>query len=184
MAARADSCGPSLSANILKLPREVSWFINGRMDAPQFLSQNDFAHIVRFSALVSIDLIIRDCEGNVLLGLRANEPAKDTYFVPGGVIRKNERIREAFARISYAETGLTVSFDEAMLIGVFEHFYETNRFGHPDYGTHYVVLAYEVPLKAKQAVTIDSQHIDLQWMPENEINSATNIHPNTKAYFR
>src|SRR5262249_47405242 len=46
-------------ANSLKLLREVSWFVSGRMDAPQFLSQNDFAHIVRFSPLVSIDLIIR-----------------------------------------------------------------------------------------------------------------------------
>jgi colanic acid biosynthesis protein WcaH len=179
-----NSSGSSLRANFLKLLGEVSWFIIGRMDAHQFLSQNDFAHTVRFSPLVSIDLIIRDFQGNVLLGLRANEPAKDTYFVPGGAIRKNERIREAFARILYCETGLTVSFGEATFIGVFEHFYETNRFGHPDYGTHYVVLAYEVPLKVKRAVTIDSQHIDFQWMSEDEINSAANIHPHTKAFFR
>jgi colanic acid biosynthesis protein WcaH len=165
-------------------PGQVSWFISSRMDAPQFLSENDFSQIVRFSPLVSIDLIIRDFEGNVLLGFRANEPAKDTYFVPGGVIRKNERIREAFTRILHAETGLTVSFDDATFLGVFEHFYETNCFGHPDYGTHYVVLAYEVPLKAKQAVTTDSQHIVVQWMSEDELNSAVDIHPHTKAYFR
>ena len=66
------------------------------MDAPQFLSDDDFAHIVRYAPLVSIDLIVRDLEENVLLGLRANEPAKNTYFVPGGVIRKNETIQEAF----------------------------------------------------------------------------------------
>jgi colanic acid biosynthesis protein WcaH len=179
----ADSCGPSLREHSLKLPTELLWFISARMDASQSLSQNDFAHIVRFSPLVAIDLIIRDPEGNVLLGLRANEPAKGTYFVPGGVIRKNERIRDAFTRILHVETGLAVSFDEATLLGVFEHFYETNRFGHPDYGTHYVVLAYQVPLKAKQAVAIDSQHIDVQWMPEDEINSAADIHPHTKAYF-
>src|ERR1700738_2282456 len=108
------------------------------MDAPCFLPDDDFAHIVRYAPLVSIDLIIRDLEGNVLLGLRENEPAKNTYFVPGGVIRKNETIREAFTRILNAETGLTASFDEATLVGAFEHFYKTNRFGHPDYGTHYV----------------------------------------------
>ena len=116
----------------------------------------------------------RDLEGNVLLGLRENEPAKNTYFVPGGVIRKNETIREAFTRILNAETGLTASFDEATLAGAFEHFYKTNRFGHPDYGTHYVVLTYGVSLKAQQAVAIDSQHSDVQWMSEDQINSATN----------
>jgi colanic acid biosynthesis protein WcaH len=130
------------------------------MDAPRFLPDDDFAHIVRYAPLVSIDLIIRDLEGNVLLGLRENEPAKNTYFVPGGVIRKNETIREAFMRILNAETGLTASFDEATLVGAFEHFYKTNRFGHPDYGTHYVVLTYGVSLKAQQAVAIDSQHSD------------------------
>jgi colanic acid biosynthesis protein WcaH len=153
------------------------------MDAPQFLPADDFAHIVRYAPLVSIDLIIREPEGNVLLGLRENEPAKDTYFVPGGAIRKNERIRAAFTRILNAETGLTASFEEATLVGVFEHFYKTNRFGHPDYGTHYVVLAYEVTLKAHQTVVIDSQHSDVRWMSEDEINSSTNVHPNTKAYF-
>jgi hypothetical protein len=73
--------------------------------------------------------------------------------------------------------------DEATLVGAFEHFYKTNRFGHPDYGTHYVVLTYGVSFKAQQAVAIDSQHSDVQWMSEDEINSATNVHPNTKAYF-
>lgn len=153
------------------------------MDTRPPLPDDDFAHIVRFAPLVSIDLIIRDSEGKVLLGLRTNEPAKDTYFVPGGIIRKNETIREAFTRILNAETGLAVSFDDAWFIGVFEHFYETNRFGHLDYGTHYVVLAYEMSLKAEQAIVMDSQHRDFQWMPEEKIISAANIHPNTKAYF-
>ncbi|MCL2384530.1 MAG: GDP-mannose mannosyl hydrolase [Alphaproteobacteria bacterium] len=162
----------------------MSWFNRGRMDARPPLPDDDFAHIVRFAPLVSIDLIIRDPEGRVLLGLRTNEPAKDTYFVPGGIIRKNETIQEAFTRILNAETGLRVTFDDARFIGVFEHFYETNRFGHRDFGTHYVVLAYELSLKAEQAIVMDSQHRDFQWLPGEKINSAANIHPNTKAYFK
>jgi colanic acid biosynthesis protein WcaH len=153
------------------------------MDAPQFLPDDDFAHIVRHAPLVSVDLIIRDLEGNALLGLRANEPARGTYFVPGGIIRKNETIREAFARILKVETGFTASFDEARFVGAFEHFYKTNRFGQPDYGTHYVVLAYEVALKTLQAAAIDSQHSNVEWMSDDEIRSAANVHPNTKAYF-
>jgi hypothetical protein len=74
-----------------QLRDEVSYFISGHTDAPQFLSADDFAHIIRYAPLVSIDLIIRDLEGKVLLGLRTNEPAKHTYFLPGGVILKMRR---------------------------------------------------------------------------------------------
>jgi len=42
---------------------------------------------------------------DLLVGLRTNEPAKNYYFVPGGVIRKNETIELAFERILKAETG-------------------------------------------------------------------------------
>ena len=69
------------------------------MSAPRFLASNDFARIVRLAPLVSIDIIVKDPQGYTLLGLRVNEPAKGKYFVPGGVIRKNETIRDAFARI-------------------------------------------------------------------------------------
>jgi colanic acid biosynthesis protein WcaH len=36
---------------------------------------------------VSIDLIVRDADGRVLLGLRNNRPARDWWFVPGGIVR-------------------------------------------------------------------------------------------------
>jgi hypothetical protein len=56
-------------------------------------NDDEFAHIVRLAPLVSIDLIIRDDEQNVLVALRTNEPAKGVYFVPGGCIRKTKQSR-------------------------------------------------------------------------------------------
>ena len=154
------------------------------MAEPHHLNNDDFAHIVRYAPLVSIDIIIRDGEHSVLVGFRANEPAKDYYFVPGGVIRKNETISTAFKRILNAETGYQAMISEANFLGVFEHFYETNRFGSPDYGTHYVVLAYELKLNHRPQVELDSQHSEIRWMSEADVISATKVHPNTKAYFR
>ena len=162
----------------------LAWFISGSMTAPRFLGDDDFAHIVRYAPLVSIDVIIKDPKQNVLLGLRVNEPAKGQYFVPGGVILKNETIRAAFARILKAEIGSRTSLNEATFLGVFEHFYETNRFETPDYGTHYIVLAYRLNLKQRPSVEMDSQHSGIRWMSEAEILSAADVHPNTKAYFR
>jgi colanic acid biosynthesis protein WcaH len=106
------------------------------------LAEDDFRAVVRLAPLVSIDLVIRNGSGNVLLGLRTNEPARGFYFVPGGRILKNERVRDAFARILNSETGCSGSIDDARLLGVYDHIYDSNRFGDPGFGTHYVVLAY------------------------------------------
>lgn len=148
------------------------------------LSDADFAHVVRYAPLVSIDLIVQDPEKKILTGLRVNEPARGTYFVPGGAIRKNETIRDAFVRIMRAELGFSRQFDEAVFMGIFEHFYTTNRFGHSDYGTHYVVLAHRLELPYRPSVKPDAQHRVIRWMTPAEIVAAPDVHPNTKAYFR
>ena len=79
------------------------------------ITDNEFSCVVRCAPLPSIDLIIRDSDRRVLVGLRTNEPAKNCYFVPGGVIRKNETIEVAFARILNSETGCRVSHDRLHL---------------------------------------------------------------------
>src|SRR5262245_28269784 len=68
------------------------------------ITDNEFSCVVRCAPLPSIDLIIRDADRRVLVGFRNNEPAKNRSFVPGGVIRKNDTIELAFARILRAET--------------------------------------------------------------------------------
>jgi GDP-mannose mannosyl hydrolase len=148
------------------------------------ITDNEFSCVVRCAPLPSIDLIIRDSDRRVLVGLRTNEPAKNYYFVPGGIIRKNESIELAFARIFMAETGCSASLSDARFLGVFQHFYSTNRFGDPAYGTHYVVLAYELQLDYRPEIVLDAQHSESKWMAEADLFSASEVHENTKAYFR
>ena len=107
---------------------------------PRLLNKDEFARVVRNAPLVAIDLIVRDPERRVLVGLRTNEPAKGNWFVPGGVVRKCERLTDAFARIVKAEIGLEASIGNAKFIGVYEHLYDNNVFGEEGFGTHYVVL--------------------------------------------
>ena len=104
---------------------------------PQLLSRTDFKIVVQLAPLVSIDLIIRDPEGKVLLGRRNNEPAKGHYFVPGGRILKDERIRDAFARILKTEVDVEASFANAKFLGAYEHFYETNFVNEPGYSLYH-----------------------------------------------
>ena len=70
----------------------------------KLLSHADLNTVVRLAPLVAIDLIIRNGRDEVLLGLRNNEPAKGCYFVPGGMVMKNERLAEAFTRLVKSET--------------------------------------------------------------------------------
>jgi colanic acid biosynthesis protein WcaH len=150
---------------------------------PRFLSHAELDTIIRLAPLIAIDLIIRNARGDVLLGLRKNEPAKDCYFVPGGMILKNERLAEAFTRLTKNETGRPASFDEARLIGVFEHFYDNNRSNKAGYGTHYVVLGYEFEWTGAAAPKPDDQHSELRWWPVAELLSCDRVHDNVKAYF-
>ena len=152
--------------------------------APTFLSQDELRSLVRRAPLVAIDLIIRNGRGAVLLGLRNNEPAKGFYFVPGGMILKNERLHQAFVRLLKTETGYAARFGTARLIGAYEHFYPNNRFGEDGYGTHYVVLGYELNIGAAVAAKRDAQHSVLRWWSEPELLASAEVHDNTKAYFR
>jgi colanic acid biosynthesis protein WcaH len=150
---------------------------------PRFLNHADLNTVIRLAPLVAIDLIIRNARDDVLLGLRNNEPAKDCYFVPGGMVLKDERLADAFARLVKKETNAAANFEDTRLMGVFEHFYDTNRSGDGGYGTHYVVLGYEFKWAAAAAPEADDQHSELRWWPVAELMRSDRVHDNTKAYF-
>jgi colanic acid biosynthesis protein WcaH len=150
---------------------------------PRFLNKEEFAQVVRNAPLVSIDLIIRNPDHCILVGLRTNEPAKGKWFVPGGVVRKDERLAEAFARIVKAEIGLEVSISDAKFVGVYEHLYNTNAFGEEGVGTHYVVLAHQLNLDYQPPLVRDRQHSGFRWMTTAELISSPDVHENTRTYF-
>jgi colanic acid biosynthesis protein WcaH len=141
------------------------------------LDREQFAHVVRHAPLVSIDLLVRDGGGRLLVGLRKNRPAQGTWFVPGGIVRKGERIAEAMRRITRAELGSEL---EGRFIGVFEHFYPDNALGEPGFGTHYIVLAYA--LSGRIDALPEDQHAQYRWIGDAEGLADPAVHENTKAY--
>jgi colanic acid biosynthesis protein WcaH len=151
---------------------------------PAFLPHEQLRNVVRSAPLAAIDLVIRNSRGEILLGLRNNEPAKGCYFVPGGMILKDERLADAFARILKTETNFTAAIDDARPLGVYEHFYANNRFGEAGYGTHYVVLGYDLKIDDTTALEPDDQHRELRWWSEAELLASPEVHDNAKAYFR
>lgn len=150
---------------------------------PARLDDDTFRQIVRHAPLVSVDLVVLDCHGRALLGLRANEPACGFWFVCGGRILKGEAIRDGFGRIIAHETGYAGAFTEAKPRGVYEHLYETNCFREPGFGTHYVVLAYEIVVPDHLELRPDAQHRELAWWRVPDLLASPEVHPYTKAYF-
>ena len=149
------------------------------------LSKKVFLSVIKTTPLVSIDLIIPDSVGRILLGKRTNKPAQHYWFVPGGRVLKDERLDDAFERLASTELGLTgLARHDATFLGVYEHLYPDNFAEVANVSTHYVVLGYRLaPLGSIGTLPIE-QHTEYRWLTEQELVGDENVHENTKAYFR
>lgn len=147
-----------------------------------WLDAETFRAVVDATPLVSIDLIVQDHEGRVLLGQRVNRPALNYWFVPGGRIQKNETLDAAFLRLTRAELGCEFQGDQAHFQGVYEHLYDDSVFGE-SLSTHYVVLAYRLKVHATDLQLPEQQHSDYHWWSPVDVLASEQVHSNTRAYF-
>ncbi len=153
------------------------------MSAAFELDAQVFAQVVKHAPLVSIDLILQDPQDRIFLGCRRNQPAKGRWFVPGGRIRKGERLDQALHRIVREELGVESISSAAEFVGVFEHFYEDNFAAEAGYGTHFIVLAYIFILESPLTNLPPEQHTEYRWWDIAELIKSPEVHPYTKAYF-
>jgi len=147
------------------------------------LEPDAFLAVVRDTPLVAIDLLVRDNQGRLLMGLRANEPARGCWFVPGGRILKDETLEQAFARITESELGTPMERGDARLVGVYTHRYDTNFAGAPGVSTHYVVLAHELAASRLRTELPSTQHARYRWWTEDDARQSDEVHPNNLPYF-
>ena len=148
--------------------------------AEGFIPQEEYLNVIERTQIISTDMVIFNNEGQVLLGRRLNEPAKGTWFVPGGKVRKNETVKQAVRRISKQELGYAL--DAEREIGIFDHIYN-NNFANDDFGTHYVVFAVAITLDQNLNLRTDDQHEELEWWNVEDIMASSEVHSFTKNYF-
>lgn len=143
-----------------------------------------FKSVVANTPLISVDLIVRNPKYQILLGKRVNRPAQGYWFVPGGRVRKDERLADAFARLVNEELGLTTyGMQDALFLGPFEHFY-TDNFSGNDFSTHYVVLGYQIDIDLLSGQFPEEQHDSYRWFSVNELLNLPDVHIHTKQYFK
>ena len=146
-----------------------------------FLDENTFKTVIASTPLISIDLLVKNSQGQYLLGYRTNCPAQGFWFVPGGRIHKDESMDAAFVRLTKAELGVKIERQSARFIGPFEHFYDDFVFG-PGVSTHYVVLGYEIILNIDINELPVEQHSHYKWFEQSEIIESGDVHQHSKWY--
>ncbi|WP_180123811.1 GDP-mannose mannosyl hydrolase [Acinetobacter sp. YH12097] len=148
-----------------------------------WLPDETFKSVIQHTPLISIDLIVRNEQGEVLLGKRVNAPAKGYWFVPGGRVRKNETLDDAFVRLIKEELGIESGMTraDAKFLGVYEHFYDDCVFG-DEVSTHYIVLGYEIKINSLKNLSF-TQHFEYKLLNEDLLLIDEFVNKYTKKYF-
>ena len=152
-----------------------------------WLTPETFRTVVASTPLVSIDLVVQNARGQILLGQRLNRPAQGFWFVPGGRVLKNESLDDAFVRLTKVELGQCFERSEARLLGVYEHFYADSVFGEGQAfaDTHYVVLGYLLIVGDEQLPSLpEDQHSHYRWWDSKQMLASAQVHDNSRAYLQ
>ncbi len=149
-----------------------------------FLPLPEFETAVAALPLVSVDWVLINSNGELLLGQRRNAPARLWWFTPGGRVRKNEPLADCLLRVAVSELGLQVSnVYGARLMGVWDHFYEDSA-ASVEVSTHYVNLPHV--LKLPHALDLNAlpsdQHIAWRWQDVQSAALADDVHPYARVY--
>lgn len=152
------------------------------------LDKQVFLSVVDAAPLVAVDFVVVKDQREILLGYRNNRPARGFWFVPGGRIFKNEKIKDALIRVGQKELGLgeKVASGEIKprLLGAFEHFYADCFAGDVGVSTHYVVLGHRLDVPADFALpSTDEQHAEFRWWSIEQALQSAEVHQFTKDYF-
>ena len=102
--------------------------------------------------------------------------------MPGGRILKDEPIRLTFKRLLDIELAVRLEDVTTRPLGIYQHFYHDNLSG-DKFGTHYIVLAYEINLKKIPVSLPEIQHSEYKWFSEEKLLKSDDVHRYTKWYF-
>jgi colanic acid biosynthesis protein WcaH len=110
-----------------------------------------YHQIVATLPIPSVEALIT-YQSSVLLLKRNNDPAKNEWWLPGGRIRKGERLQDALHREVREETGLTVRVNK--LIGVYSRIFPER---------HDITITYLCDT-SENHVILNTEHSDYQFI--------------------
>jgi colanic acid biosynthesis protein WcaH len=184
----ADGVGIALAWGFHVLWRWARQSPGGGPGAAGLLPPAHFQAAVAALPLVSVDWVLCNPAGELLVGQRLNAPARGAWFTPGGRIRKGEALAAALRRVAAQELGLGDApaarlAQRGQPMGAWDHFYPDSAFS-PCVPTHYVNLPYVVRVNDAETkelnLPLGEQHSQWRWMPLREADRL--VHPYVKPY--
>jgi len=127
-----------------------------------WISEELYKEILENIPICCVDVAVLD--GNrVLLVKRKDEPAKDHWWIPGGRIYKNEKLKDAAIRKVYEETGIKIKIKK--LIGTYEFFWHKGFFSALRTGAHTIDVTFLAePLNKDPKIKLDKASSDYKWI--------------------
>ena len=140
--------------------------------APDLLPEAQFLSAIEALPLVSVDWVLSNPAGEILVGHRLNAPARDTWFTPGGRVRKGETLRQARTRIAVSELGIAAALAEQWIdrsepMGAWDHLFPDSTMD-ANLPTHYVNLPFWLALSDAELeflrLPVGEQHREWAWV--------------------
>ena len=123
-----------------------------------YIPDDIYRRIVDYMPICCVDLLIHDGPA-VLLLLRANRPALDQWWFPGGRLHKGEHFNQAADRIAKQELHLHIV--QEGLVGVYEQSFPDSRY--EGIATHTVTIVIKAHLPPNATPKLDDQHTQWAW---------------------
>lgn len=127
-----------------------------------FLAFEEYRRFLSTMPIVCVDCLVVNYRGEFLLVKRENEPLRGEYWLPGGRVRKGERLADAVQRKMREEIGVDVDIVEN--VGFFEEFYDKTK-ENAEGGVHSISFVYLVNPRSYD-IKLDPQSSTWGWFKE------------------
>jgi len=124
-----------------------------------------YEQILENMPILCVDIIVLH-KGKVLLIQRGEEPKKNSWWLVGGRVYKNESFEEAVKRKVLEEIGLKV--EVVRKIGLYDYRFNKSRFPNLKTGLHTPTLVYIVEPIEEVNIKLDGTSINYRWITHIE----------------
>lgn len=136
-----------------------------------FLKPEVYKIILDNSIVITVDVIFVNGKGEILLGLRNNEPLKWVYYIPGGRRFKGETINEWVSRKMKEELWLDIDTEKLFLLSVYDDIFDNSAFEGIETHTCSITYVYHLSENEEKNIWIsDSQHCGIKFFDINDPN--------------
>jgi colanic acid biosynthesis protein WcaH len=129
-----------------------------------WIEESEYKNLKKKIPILCVDLITRNKEGKILLVKRVNQPAKDTWWFPGGRVMLGESRLDTARRKLKEECG--IFSDKAIEWKTFDFF----LYDEDEQYTSHTVSTFFISDSNQDLVVLDSQSSDYMWKTIDELN--------------